>query len=273
MMILPQIPSPTGSTRLYAILGDPIAQVQAPPWLNRIFLDIGVDAVMVPMQVSSAALSSVMESLKCIGNLDGLLVTIPHKFAVCEHLDRVSAAVRLAGSANTLRRAADGAWEGENFDGQGFIAGLRAQGFEPQGKHVGLAGAGGAGVAIAAALVDAGVASISIYDVRSAQVRKLVARLNAHRPGVADHVPSTAWANLDIVVNATPMGLHAEDPLPFELDTLGPDALVADIIMKPHDTKLLQCALARGLKVFYGENMLSHQIELYRRFFFGGLFR
>lgn len=267
-MILPQIPSPTGSTRLYAILGNPIAQVQAPPWLNRVFLDTGVDAVMVPMQVSPTALGCVVESLKRIDNLDGLLVTIPHKFAVCEHLDRVSAAVSLAGSANALRRAADGAWEGENFDGQGFVAGLRAQGCEPAGKHVGLAGAGGAGVAIAAALVDAGVASISIHDVRGAQVQQLVARLNAHRPGVANHVPTEAWANLEIVVNATPMGLRAEDPLPFEVDMLGSGTLVADIIMKPRDTRLLQRALARGLKVFYGEGMLSHQIELYRRFFF-----
>lgn len=270
-MSLPLISSPTGTTRLYAILGHPISQVQAPRWMNGVFLDKNVDAVMVPIQISPAALGGVVESLKHIDNLDGLLVTIPHKFAVCEHVDRIGDAARLAGSANALRRAADGAWEGENFDGEGFIAGLRAQECEPGGKHVCLAGAGGAGVAIAAALLRAGVASISIDDVRTAQAEQLVARLNAHQAGVAAHVSHGAWTDPDIVVNATPVGLRAEDPLPFELERFDQHTVVADIIMKPRDTKLLRYALERGFRVFYGESMLLHQIELYRRFFLDGL--
>lgn len=266
----PTIPSPTGTTRLYAMLGHPITQAKAPPLMNRLFTDLGVDAVMVPVQATPDALPGVLAALRRIDNLDGMLVTIPHKFAVCDGVERLSPAVQLAGSANALRRAADGAWEAENFDGRGFLVGLEAQGWSPGGKVIGLVGSGGAGVAIAAALVEAGAASIRIRDVRPAQAQQLVQRLNAHRAGVAQLEPETTdWQGVDIMVNATPLGLQPTDPLPFDPQALPVDTLVAEIIMKPRETRLLQRAQARGMPVFHGEHMLWPQIDMYRRFFLG----
>ncbi len=266
----PTIPSPTGTTRLYAMLGHPIAQAKAPPMMNQLFVQLGVDAVMVPVQASPQALPGVLAALRRIDNMDGMLVTIPHKFAVCDGVERLSPAVQLAGSANALRRAADGAWEADNFDGRGFVAGLQAEGWEPAGTVIGLVGAGGAGVAIAAALVMAGIASIRVRDVRAGQAEQLVRRLNAHRAGVAQVEPDgTDWAGADIMINATPLGLRSGDPLPFDPLVLPKDTLIADIIMKPRETRLLQCALGRGMPVLHGEHMLSHQIDMYRRFFLG----
>lgn len=266
----PSIPSPTGLTRLYAMLGYPIAQAKAPPLMNRLFTELGADAVMVPVQASPEALPGVLAALRRVDNLDGMLVTIPHKFAVCDGVERLSPAVQLAGSANALRRAADGAWEAENFDGRGFLAGLESQGWAVKGRVIGLVGTGGAGVAIAAALVEAGAAAIRLRDVRPGQAQQLVQRLNAHRAGVAQVEPdATDWHGVDIMVNATPLGLQPKDPVPFDPMALPPDTLIADIIMKPRETRLLQLAKARGMPVFYGEHMLWPQIDMYRHFFLG----
>ncbi|MER1966283.1 shikimate dehydrogenase [Castellaniella sp. GW247-6E4] len=263
------IPNPTGATRLYALLGDPIAQVKGPSLMNQLFAKLGTDAIMVPMHVRPEALQGVVAALRRIENMDGMMVTIPHKFAVCDAVERLSPAVQLAGSANALRRAADGAWEADNFDGRGFVAGLEAQGHNPAGQVIGLVGSGGAGVSIAAALVEAGAAAIRIRDVRPEQSERLVRRLNAHRAGVAQLEPEgTDWRGTHIMINATPLGLRLTDPLPFDPLALAGNTLIADIIMKPRETRLLQLAEGRGMPVFYGEHMLSHQIEMYRRFFF-----
>lgn len=96
------IPSPTGKTRLFVHLGDPIAQAQAPMLMNRLFLDNDVDAVMVALHVKPAQLDSVVEGLKGVENLGGILVTIPHKFAICGHADALGTTAQLAGSANAL---------------------------------------------------------------------------------------------------------------------------------------------------------------------------
>ncbi|MEE4465611.1 shikimate dehydrogenase, partial [Azotobacter chroococcum] len=143
------IPSPTGSTRLYAVVGDPIAQVQAPTLLNRLFAERGIDALMLPVQAGAADFATVIEGLKRIGNLDGLLITVPHKLAVAAHADEQSLTVALTGSSNALRRQANGRWLADNFDGAGFVAGLRHAGHEPEGWRVALFGSGGAGSAIA----------------------------------------------------------------------------------------------------------------------------
>lgn len=261
------VPSPQGKTRLFAVLGYPVGQVMAPVMMNRLFLESETDAVMVPIEVAPGNLSAVIEALKSVANLDGMLVTIPHKFAVCEHMDAVSSAVTLSGAANAIRREADGTWFGENFDGQGFVAGLRKFGHDPRGKRVSLVGTGGAGVAIASSLVEAGVSLLSVFDLSGDKAAELAGRLNGHRPGSVETSASPKIEEVDIVINATPMGLSEKDPLPFEVSGMDSTVVVADIIMKPHETKLLKRAAARGLTVHHGMHMLAPQIEMYRKFF------
>jgi shikimate dehydrogenase len=261
------MPIPEGGTRIYAVLGDPVDQVQAPHFMNRIFRDGGVDAVMVPVHVSPMDLPTVLKGLQKIRNLDGILVTIPHKFAVCDFIDKPSAMVQLTGAANALRRGADGRWEGENFDGRGFVAGLQKNGHTISGNHVAMVGTGGAGVAIAAALVDSGVATLAVTDLSADKANQLVVRLNAMRPGVACFQPQIDWSDIDIAINATPMGLQEEDPLPFDVAALRAGTVVAEVIMKPPQTRLLTAAAERGLAIYHGIHMLSSQIDLYRAFF------
>ncbi|MBZ6285791.1 shikimate dehydrogenase family protein [Streptomyces olivaceus] len=261
----------TGRTRLFAVLGDPVRQVRAPEMLNPVFAELGLDAVLVPVHAPVARLSEVVRGLQWTGNVDGLLVTVPHKAAARDFAEVHSEAVRLAGSTNALRRDPDGRWYAENFDGTGFVAGLVAAGHPPAGKRVTLVGAGGAGGAIAAALVLAGVARLNLVDVDRARVRTVLDRLSGIAGGRLHEGTPPAGDTADVMVNATPLGLRTDDPLPFDPTRLAPGTVVADIIMSPRETRLLRTAASHGLPVHHGDHMLTHQLRLYRDFF--GLYR
>ncbi|MER6357295.1 shikimate dehydrogenase [Streptomyces sp. NPDC001634] len=254
----------SGTTRLYAVLGDPVAQVRAPALLNPLFARLGRDAVLVPVEVRPAQLPEVLRGLMAVRNLDGLLVTVPHKNACRELADSVTEAAALSGSVNAMRRVPGGGWQGANFDGEGFVRGLRAAGHEPRGATVCLAGAGGAGSAIAVALLQAG-AHVSVWDADASRAAALRDRLAPHFPGRI--VASAGHVDADLAVNATPMGLLPDDPLPFDPTALRAGTLVSDIIMKPRNTALLRTAGEAGLAIHYGEPMLAQQITLYREFF------
>ncbi|MEV3908614.1 shikimate dehydrogenase family protein [Streptomyces canus] len=97
----------TGTTRLYAVLGDPVRQVRAPALLNPVFARLGRDAVLVPVQVRPDGLPELIRALTAVGNLDGLLVTVPHKQTCRRLADSVTDAA-LSGSVNALRRRPGG---------------------------------------------------------------------------------------------------------------------------------------------------------------------
>jgi hypothetical protein len=216
------VPRISGSTRLYAVLGDPVKQVRVPEMLNPVFIELGLDAVLVPVHAPVADLREIMHGLQRMPNVDGLLVTVPHKAAARDFADVHSPAVQLAGSTNALRRGADGRWQAENFDGAGFVAGLTAAGHPPAGKRVTLVGAGGAGSAIAAALVLAGVAHLNLTDVDRARVRWSSYFILPGRPaGTSWRTPSRtaarSWPSFPYVLAPNPDpggGNHGRSPFP-----------------------------------------------------------
>jgi shikimate dehydrogenase len=114
-----------GDTRLYGIIGDPIAQVRSPTVYNERFRRLGKNAVMIPLHATPAAFDSSMRGFKSLANVDGILVTIPFKSAAMNHVDVLLPAARRIGAMNALRREADGSWSGDMFDGRGSLAGLR----------------------------------------------------------------------------------------------------------------------------------------------------
>ncbi|MEU5418571.1 shikimate dehydrogenase [Streptomyces sp. NPDC020667] len=257
----------SGATRLYAVLGDPVAQVKAPGLLNPLLSESGLDAVVVPVHVRARDLAEVVEGLKRIGNLDGLLVTVPHKAALCGLADGLGPAAALIGTANAMRREPDGRWYAENFDGLGFVQGLQAAGHTVRDRHVALVGAGGAGSAIATALLMADAARVSVHDTDRAQLDALLLRLGSRRPdGIRALGPGDLEA-ADFAVNATPLGMRSEDPLPFDPARVRPDAVVVDVVMKPHETALLSAAATAGRRVHHGIHMLEQQVPCYRAFF------
>lgn len=263
----------SGRTRLFAVIGDPVAQVRAPALLNPLFARLGVDAVLVPVHATPEHFPRVIRGLQAMANVDGLLITVPHKISACEFADELGRGAALSGSTNAMRREADGRWRAENFDGRGFVAGLRASGRPPSGRRVCLMGAGGAGRAVAAAILEAGAARLTVYDPDRAKCDALRARLERHWPGrsavldVTDGSLDCDIRDCDIAVNATPLGMRPEDPLPFDPKALAPGTLVADIIMKPKETPLLGAAAALRLPTLHGHHMLDHQLPFYQAFF------
>ncbi|MFI6339389.1 shikimate dehydrogenase family protein [Streptomyces sp. NPDC050535] len=257
----------SGTTRLYVVIGDPVEQVRSPGLLNPLFAEQGVDAVLVPVKVHPGDLERVLHGLQRIGNLDGIFVTVPHKTDAAQLADRQSHTVKIAGTANVLRRETDGSWLAENFDGSGFVTGLARAGHEIRGKRVALAGAGGAGSAIASALLTAGADRIAVTDPDLPKLETLVGRLAAYWPGRIHAVAELPLHDSDLAVNATPLGLRSSDPLPFPPEALPPAAVVGDIIMKPHETPLLRQAAALGYHVHHGIHMLNGQVESYCEFF------
>ena len=261
---LPLLPS--GTTELFVILGDPIAQVQAPIIFNDIFRRAQRDSVMVALRVSAPHLATVFRGLKQVENLAGISLAIPHKAPMLHLCDDASAMAQIVGATNAVRRNADGRWFADMFDGRGFVGGLEAAGHAIEGRSALLVGAGGGGSAIAAALLDRGIGHLRIADVDQVRVGAFVARLNARWPGrVSVATPDPAGS--DLVINASPMGLQATDPLPLDPTRIAPGTLVADIIMKPPETPLLKAAAQRGLSTHRGIRMFSHQIRLYAEFF------
>ena len=118
----------TGRTRLFAIVADPIGHVRTPQVFNARFAARGTDAVLVPFHVDAAGLPEAFRAFRAMKNLGGLIVTVPHKTAAVALCDAVGETGRAVGAVNTIRREPDGRLVADMFDGEGFLAGLRAEG-------------------------------------------------------------------------------------------------------------------------------------------------
>ncbi|MFK0091893.1 shikimate dehydrogenase family protein [Pseudomonas sp. NPDC090592] len=252
----------SGTTRVFAILADPVAQVKSPQAVNRMASERGENSVLVPMQVAPADLARVVEGLRAVQSIGGFVVTVPHKSAVVDYCDTVSDAVRQVGAANVVTRSTDGRLHGHNLDGLGFVAGLRLGGIEPAGLSVYLAGAGGAACAIAFALAQAGVRSLTVYNRTPAKARQLLERLAEAYPGLATAVGTDNPSEHDLVVNATSLGMREGDALPCDASRLEAGQVVAEIIMEPALTPLLQAAKRQGCQTHPGVSMMEGQLEM-----------
>ncbi|WP_314914977.1 shikimate dehydrogenase [Pseudomonas helleri] len=252
----------SGTTRVFAILADPIHHVQTPQAMNRLFSSMGLDQVLVPFHVSPSDLERVVNGLRGIKSLDGFIVTVPHKTAIVDLCDSVSDAARLVGAVNVVTRSSDGKLHGEILDGEGFVSGLRQAGIELEGRAVYLAGAGGAANAIAFALAASGIGWLTIANRSREKATSLVDRLAKAFPDLQVTVGTSDPSGYDLVVNGTSLGLKEGDPLPCDVTLLTADQVVAEIIMKPVITPLLAAAQKVGCRIHEGLPMLLCQIEL-----------
>ena len=250
-----------GRTRLYGIAGDPIFQVKSPGGLTSKFVELGANAILVPMHVRPIDFDNFMAAMRGLLNLEGLVMTIPHKMSVVKHLDQMTDRVRFLGAANVIRRITPGGgWTGDVTDGLGMVNALRSSGFDLHGKRALLVGAGGAGSAIALSLIEEGVAELAIHDTLSTRRDGLIARLKEVGGNV--QVGSSDPRGYDLAINATPTGAKPGDPLPIEAERLNPNTLVADVITEPVRTRLLEVAAARGCRTQVGTSMFAGQVDL-----------
>jgi shikimate dehydrogenase len=246
----------TGATRLNIILGDPIAQVKSPGGVTQAFIDRGHDGMLVPVQVGVEDLEALLKVADTVKNLDGIIVTVPHKFACFKHCSSASARASFLGAVNIMRRRQEGGWHGDMVDGLGFVGAVRAKGYDPKGKRALQIGAGGAGSAIAMALVEAGVRELAIHDGDATRRDHLIDRLRSL--GKADIlIGSSNPEGYDLVANATPAGMKAGDPLPVDVTKLKPASFVGCVITVPAVSPLIEAARRIGCPTSTGTEMYN----------------
>lgn len=250
-------PAISGTTRLLGFLGDPVIHARSPQNFNPRLAASGHDAVLVPLHVPADRFEAAIPGLLALANLDGLVVTMPYKERLIPWLDSISERARDVGAVNAARRLPDGRWVGDIFDGIGLVGAAAGIGFAPQGKSVGLIGAGGAGAAIAFVLAEAGVSALSIVDRDEAKASALCDRIAA-KGGIMPQAGSLSLRGLDLLVHATPIGMADSDGTAIDITGLEPTTMVIDIVTKA-TTPLLLAAQRLGCRTAGGGAMVQAQ--------------
>ncbi|MES2282196.1 MAG: shikimate dehydrogenase [Pseudomonadota bacterium] len=257
-----------GATRLHYIVGDPIAQVKSPAGVTRALQERGHNAYVMPAHLAPADLAAWFAGVSLAKNVDGIIATVPHKFACFELCATTSGRAAFLHAVNTMRRNADGSWHGDMFDGLGFVAAMRDKGCQPEGKSALLVGAGGAGSAIAHALVMAGIKGLAIHDEDDSRRGTLVHRLAGLNkcPVIQGSADPTGF---DIVLNATPVGMKDADPCPLDAERITTGMFVGCVITQPAITPLIAVARQKGCATMTGADMFGRVRDLMVGFLLG----
>jgi shikimate dehydrogenase len=256
-----------GNTEIIAHIGYPTHAFKAPmiynPWLEK----AGVNAIVVPMGCQAQDYPDFLRSVFKLANIRGALITMPHKVTTVALLDEVLPTAAIAGACNAVRRTPEGKLQGDMFDGEGFVRGVRRKGCQLEGARVLVVGCGGVGSAIAASLAAAGVGAIGLFDANADSALGLGLRLTTHYPALEMSTGSNDPAGFDLVVNATPMGMNPGDPMPMDVSRIAPGTFVGEVVMKQEMTAFLSAVQARGCRFQVGSDMLFEQIPAYLEFF------
>jgi len=256
-----------GATRLFGIVGDPIAQVRSAEVFSQMFADAHRNAVLVPLHVLPDEFESSMRALMALGNLDGLLITVPYKSRALPFASRLGPTARCIGALNALRREADGTWAGDMFDGAGFVSAAERTGVALRDRHVAMYGAGGAGSAIACELAKAGVATLAIIDPQAARAESLAKVLREAFPACETVTATALPATADMIVNASTVGMRAGDGLPGATGPLAPSVFVGDVVVSETPTPIIQHAIRHGCRFVTGRDMHAGQVDALLGFF------
>lgn len=252
----------SGLTRFVPLLAHPSRHVRTPGVFNENCQSRNIDLVMIPLDVIPEELERTVEALRRVGNLAGFVVTIPHKAMIAKLCDRLIGAAQVLNVCNVVRREPDGTLTGCMYDGEGFVQGLRNSGHDPRGRKALLIGAGGAASGIAHALVLHGVESLTITNRSPEKAEQLASLLRHHFPNAEIRSGSPDPAQADLVVNGTSLGMHPGDALPLDPERLRPGTIVAEVVMQPDVTHLLDVAEEKGCATHKGIHMVQQQVNL-----------
>lgn len=221
--------------------------------------------------VNAAALPALVSAARQLG-FTGLNVTHPFKQAIIPLLSELSADARALGAVNTVLFEADGRSVGHNTDWSGFAESVRRELHDVPRRRVVLLGAGGAGTAVAHALLTLEVGEVAIVDTDAARSARLAAALN-ERFGAGRAIAASDAARAieaaDGIVNATPVGMAGHPGTPIGSELLRPDIWVADIVYFPLETELLRVARSLGCRTMAGGGMAVFQAADAFRLFTG----
>jgi shikimate dehydrogenase len=251
--------------RIVGIFGHPIGHLLSPVMHNAAFKAAGLDWIYIAVEVRPGDLAVALRGIRVMGWV-GVNLTIPHKEPVIRLLDRVSKEARSVGAVNTVVCGPQG-MVGHNTDGKGFVAALGEEcGFDPKKKRVVLLGAGGAARGISVELLSAGVREITVLNRTPRRAAALARHLGrtfkgacATWAGLTRESASRAFAESDLLVNATAVGMGGTAHRELPLAQLPKHAIVSDIVYEPLRTPLLASASRLGLRTQGGLGMLLHQ--------------
>lgn len=260
----------TGTTEIYGILGHPVKHTLSPILHNAAFQALGLDCCYLAFDVKPRDLKKGICGLVALG-IKGFNLTIPHKETAIDFLDEVTPEAARIGAVNTVV-IQQGRLIGHNTDGLGFVWAFCVEtGVSLKGKRVLLLGAGGAARAVAFQLAKEGVKSISIINRTLARARALVRDLGkkfSKLDRMAEAFSPRVWPlifqhpilhRVDVIINATSVGMHPNDPPLVPRLFLNEHQVVCDLIYRPPKTRLLSEAEAAGAKTMNGMGMLLYQ--------------
>lgn len=249
----------SGKTKILGLFGFPVEHTLSPAMHNAAFKTMGVDMRYLPFKVSPQDLLHAVRAVRAL-NLTGVNITVPHKEKVIPHLDEVDKEALFIGAVNTIVNK-DGKLIGYNTDGRGFMKSLFETGINVRGKKILIIGAGGASRAISYYLSEK-AGKLFLFDIDKKKADRLINDLSSIRKNVFffNLHPSSfnpAFHELDLIINATPLGLKKGDPLPINLNNLHKKHIICDLIYKK--TPLLDKASQKGCKTMNGLGMLLWQ--------------
>lgn len=254
-----------GTTLLAGVVGHPLAHTLSPAMHNAAFEALGLNWVYVPIdlpdEVALRRFAAVAPSMNCIG----FNVTMPYKRVMLELCDEAATTAQVAGAVNTVH-VVDGRLIGYCTDGRGLLEALEHDaGVTPTGADVVIIGAGGAAGAAFVAFLLGKAARITLVNRSFARAEELLARMRGHLNDVEAHALPLAEAELvvrraDIIVNATPVGMHPSDPSPIPIAWLHEGQVVYDMVYgTAQPTELVAGARAVGARAYDGLGMLVRQ--------------
>ncbi|MEM3068719.1 MAG: shikimate dehydrogenase [Nitrososphaerales archaeon] len=254
----------SNKTRLCCVIGHPVDKSLSPIMHNEAFRAKGLNYVYLAFDVDTSRLKEAVEGLRAL-KVKGFNVTMPHKVAILNLLDRINEGASLVGAVNTVVND-DGELIGYNTDVNGIISALEAKFHSLKGLKALLIGAGGAARACIVALVSKGCKEIIIMN-RTFDKAKLMAedlgkklKMNYNLEELSMNSLKKAINSVDILMNATPIGTYPnldESIVPQEL--IKKDMVVFDAVYNPKKTKLIRDAEKMGAKVIPGYEMFVGQ--------------
>ena len=262
-----RIRSISPSTRICAVIGNPIAHSLSPAIHNAAIEELGLDFVYVAFRVEDV--KNALYGMKALDNFRGMSVTIPHKVEIMKYMDEIDPVDMSIGSINTVLHE-EGKLKGFGTDGPGALQAITDAGVNMTGKKVLMLGSGGAARAISFNLArHAGLESLLILDINEPMLNELTSDLkkgtNAAITFAALNDVSLAQGmeDADIIIHCTPIGMHPKDDVSLiPPDLFRHEQVVFDVVYTPLKTKLLSEAGSRGLKVISGVEMFIHQAVL-----------
>ena len=244
----------TGTTRIAGLFGYPVEHTFSPYMQNAAFSHCGLDYCYIPFSVHPDHLRNAIEAIRSL-NLCGVNLTIPHKEASLPFLDSMDEEALAIGAVNTITNSA-GLLTGHNTDGRGFAMALQEQGIFLEGSKALVIGAGGASRAVGYYISNT-AKTLHIYN-RTHEKAEILASFLSRVSGNATVINDlSSLTEYDIIINATPLGLKEDDPLPLDPDLLHPMQAVCDLIYRK--TPLLMQAEQKGCRTADGLGMLLWQ--------------